>query len=172
MSTDWFFTYKKKRYEEIIKKIEESGNVAKKETDTPETKCYAICNIDKTKQNGFSDGNAGWIYITNNGTGILTRYAGTSPENLGQAFTILDTIIQPTECIDEYEIQEKIAEENEKHSKHGDYYYEFTGETELDDYVKTRYWYQCQKCDMRIGVNPEKHLEMQKEQENNKRAEI
>ena len=53
---------------------------------------------------GKHKGNGAWIYLGSKGQGIITRYAGTSVENLITGFEALENILHVKNIVSEYEL--------------------------------------------------------------------
>lgn len=102
MSTDWIIRFDKDRFLEILIGLK-NHKYKVKETFYRHDKSFTFAFAS-------GNGNASFLCISPSGSGYLTRYAGTSPENLSVGFEVVETIIKPTEFICEYDIQ---AEEDD-----------------------------------------------------------
>jgi len=98
MSTCWFFKYDKKYIYNLGRRLEiHERRPITNENRKKDNNAYCFCV-------GCGAGNGAWISLDKNGTGIITRYAGTSPENLSFGFGLVTNTINATEIICEYDL--------------------------------------------------------------------
>jgi hypothetical protein len=83
MSTYWDFKFKKENIlnyrnilgKEELRKVDDSDRISDNQKGL-----FCV---------GNGSGNGAWIYLDKDGDGIITRYAGTSPDNLSHGFNLL-----------------------------------------------------------------------------------
>jgi len=98
MSTDFYFEYNTNRgyeYCKILAKNELREVLDENRIKDNERGTFCV---------GDSPGNGAWITLSKNGMGSMTRYAGTSTENLKLGFKLLECKLHVENMRSEYDI--------------------------------------------------------------------